>query len=267
MFVNNNLAAQIAEIFYDSDCSIRSSIQSGEDDYDERAYLGALFKGAGSELKTLGIRSQYFSISHSARSNHTYDGYIIFRVDETVKVGFCESKLLRLYDFFNETSVSTTEKTWDKREKDKSHFYKQIKAFENGDKKIYKWIMFMLSMKIGQQRQNLDKYGSSCVWHKDINDYCINKQVEENHIWTYQDVMNIGKPPLKDLKEIIFELLTGENSFLINQNDTVLEIKGKSTPLRLPLPKRNALNLKKEKESVEKIMTEQKIGSLGIIDI
>jgi hypothetical protein len=67
--------------------------------------------------------------------------------------------------------------------------------------------MFMLDLPQGIYSPPLDVYGSSCLWHSDIRNFIRTNGIDAYKVWTLQDVINIGQPPLINLQKIIYDIL------------------------------------------------------------
>lgn len=206
MLVADHIARRVARIIYEADCHTRNLQVKQLSDFNERSYLGSVTGIAAVNLLNIGRYSKDFHIRIDSRDTHSYDGVFVFRFKEEVKIGVCECKLLRFTDDY--CNLEPLSKTWDSKENFlESHFFNQVTSFNNWSDECAKWYMFMLDLPQGIYAPPLDVYGSSCVWHTNMNDHIRKQGINKHHIWNLQDVINIGQPPLINLQKVIHEIL------------------------------------------------------------
>lgn len=209
MLVPHREAAIISRIIYQADCTARFLITNQYNYFNERAYMGAFAGLAARDLIMARYYFRHLGFRIDVRDRHLHDGIFIFRVANEVKIGLCESKILRFYTPTRRIRPLTTR--WDRyqpADSNESHFFKQLNALGAWPDCIATWIMFIQELNHNQHSPPLDDEGSSCVWHRDLTQHILNQAITLNHRWTLQDVIDIDKPPLTNLQDIIYKILT-----------------------------------------------------------
>ncbi|OYE00008.1 hypothetical protein [Nostoc sp. 'Peltigera membranacea cyanobiont' 232] len=92
------------------------------------------------------------------------DALLIFRAGNKAKVCMFEAKSV----------IPSSKGYWDKPQdanRNISHFHDQLTRQDNWTDTAFIWELFINNQRPGTSIKNFDKYGSTCVWHKDAYEY------------------------------------------------------------------------------------------------
>lgn len=242
MLVPDNIARRVARIIYEADCEVRHQVSEGFADHGERGYLSSILTLSIAEIRRLFGELSGLTLRLDGRDRHLYDGIFVFRVGNEIKIGICEAKLLRfIRPNGNERNLDDE---WDWESNGESHFYNQISDFDNWTPDCATWIMLMSDLHHGEHSPPIDEGGSSCIWQENIREHMEENDIDQDHFWTFQNVLDIDEDRITNLESIIYDILicnkgtkitVGENANYVNvRYGTTDQIR-----INVPLPSIN----------------------------
>lgn len=265
MLVPQHIAQRVSNIIYEADCSTRMLLTNGHIELSERAYFGSLVGIAGVNLYNIRRFTRGFTFRLNVRDTHTYDGVFVFRYGNQIKVGVCESKLLRFQE--DDGTMIPLSDIWDWNNDDgHSHFFKQIQSYSNWSQDCAVWFMFMLDLDQDLYCPPLDERGSACLWLEELQSHINDTGFTNANLWTLQDVLDIEEPPLTNLEKVIYDILMCKKGKKIDIDENALTVSLKygkgERDVYLPLPY-NGRNIEErsiQARKIEEFMSQYKFS-------
>lgn len=194
LFGNAIAANIIGNVFYRADKDTRHEMINQNIRHTERSYCESVFTRVRTSNK---IFRKVFKYSAQTLDTSKGDGIFIFRYKNQVKVALVEAKLIRPNSPFDRVQSPS---------KSESHFYNQLINQAKWDNMLACFEMFIPFHPINFHSPPLDKKGSTCLTNEVINKY-ISNQLRPQNIWDLNTILEIGAPPLTNLKEIIYDII------------------------------------------------------------
>lgn len=200
--LNNIVALKISSLIYYIDSICRNDFHLdnivNERDYVSNFSCHIRYPNGVIKRKALNQPLIFCSTSNaSIEQKYGIDSIIIFKKDNECKVGGFESKVLKK-DF---DSIKNP-----KNKPSISRFTSQLERQKLICNSIVVWEMFFNKEKLGASNFNLDKYGSTCIMHKDCFNYFKKNINNQSVVWKLQNIYSQSSS-FTNIKDIIFQML------------------------------------------------------------